>query len=141
MSEGNGKEEDVLSTLSIDQMLEAEDVQYVIVPVPEWKGKVRLASVSAAVMMDFVEANQDKMKAKDANVRLIVQSIVDDDGVRLADEVQLDFLIARFKKKDVRVMNRLMDAVMALNEIKITKAEVKNVLSEVPGDATPTSLH
>lgn len=138
---GNGGGDDILPTLNLEEMLESEDVQFVVVPVPEWKGNVRLASVSAGTMMEFVEANQDKTKAKDSNIRLIVQSIVNDQGVRLATEDTIDFLIARFRKKDVRVMNRLMDAVMKLNDIKITKAQVKNELSEAPGDVLPTSLH
>lgn len=133
----NGK----LPVLSIDQMLESDDVRFVEVEVPEWNGSVRLASVSAAAMMEFVEANQDKQKAKDANVRVIVQSIVDKEGVRLVSPEQIDALIQRFKQKDVRVMNRLMDAVMQLNDITVTKAEIKNVLGEASGGDSPTILH
>lgn len=134
--------------LSLEEMLEAENVDYVTVPVPEWKGSVRFASVSAGTMMEFVEHGKTPSGNKNSNIWLIVRSLVDEKGERLvkgATEQELDAAtsqhIEKFKKKDVRIMNRLMDAVLKLNDITVTKAEVKNVLSEAAGATLPTVLH
>jgi hypothetical protein len=126
--------------LSIQEMLDADDVEYVVVPVPEWGGSVRFGSIDAGSMLEFVERNAAPGGNKDSMIRLIVQCLVDADGVRVPDD-EIEAKIALFKKKDVRVINRLAEAALTLNGGKVAPVIVKNALSEADSDASRTILH
>ncbi len=129
--------------LTIDEMLAAEDVSYVTVPVPEWSsngvsGSVRFGSIDAGTMIEFAEFSSSPDGDQNATIRLIIQSLVDADGKRLVQKEHVVNYIPLFMKKGVRVMNRLLDAVMALNDIKIGRVQIKNALSEAAIGSSPT---
>lgn len=106
--------------LSLDDMLSAEDIQYVEVPTPEWGGKVRLGSLSAGEMMTFIETSEGPER-QTSGLRLIVRSLVDADGNRIGSDKYLE----SFKKKDAKVINRLVKAILELNgmDVKAQAAE------------------
>jgi hypothetical protein len=121
-------------SLSIDDMLDAADIQYVTVPVPEWGGEVRLGSISAGDMLDEIEATQAKGD-RESTIRLVVRSVVDADGARIPPE-SVEAFVAKFKKKDIRVMNRLAEAALKLNGVP-TRLDAKNGSGETISVVSP----
>ena len=110
--------------LSIDDMLAADDVKYA--EVSAWGGKVRLGSLDAGSMLDFVEANEGSAK-RTAGIRLLVKSLVDKDGKRIGEDRHVDL----FKKKDAGTINRMLEEIMRLNGLDDKKAATaKNDSSE-----------
>ena len=123
--------------LSLDEMLEKSDVQFDEIYVPEWDGKVRIGTLTAGDMIDWVESNEGPAR-RTAGLRLLIKSLVDPDGNRIGNDRHLEL----FKKKSAFTVNKLVNAVLELNGLKKSQAEdVKNVLSEAPSDASRTVLH
>ncbi len=127
MSDDNSK-----SFLSIDEIAAIDDVKYA--EVSAWGGIVRLGSLSAFDMLEFVESNEGPAR-KTAGVRLIVKSIVDKDGNRIGEPKHA----AVFQKKDASTIAMLVNKIMELNGLK--PGETKNESSEVATVASPTVLH
>jgi hypothetical protein len=127
----------VTSPLSIDQMLESADIQYITVSVPEWGGEVRLGSITAGDMLN--EIDQSKILGdRESTIRLIVRSIVGPDGERVPS-ADVEPFVQRFLKKDIRVINRLAEAALRLNGVGIKANELKNASGEATSDASPTN--
>jgi hypothetical protein len=124
--------------LSLEEIENLEDVQFVEVEVPEWKGTLRFGSLNAGDMIDFVESNDGPAK-RTAGLRLIVKSLVDATGQRIGE----DKLLQTLKKRDARVCNRLVEAILKLNGIdsKKTSEVSKNDLGGASSDGSPTVLH
>ncbi|MFK0173418.1 hypothetical protein ACIQU5_32010 [Streptomyces sp. NPDC090306] len=109
-------------SLSADAILNAEDVQYRIVPCPEWGGDVRVRSLSGAQRDDF-EASVQQLRTKpngdrevhlnraNQRARLLVLAIVDDDGKLLFKPTDANAL----GKKNGAALDRLWDAVTDLS--------------------------
>ena len=120
--------------LSIDDMLAAPNSQFM--EVEAWGGLVRIGSLSAQEMIEFVEGNEDPKRRRIAGIRMIVRSLVDEEGNHVGTEAHVN----AFLKKDAATTNRLVEAIMELNGMREPKVkEVKNVSGEVPTDASPTS--
>jgi hypothetical protein len=127
---------DGMEFLSLGAMLDAEDTTYSVVNMPEWGGKVRLGSLTAADMMEWLEANESAKKT--AGLRLIVKSLVDKDGKRVGN----DEAIHKFAKKNTKAIDRLIKEILKLNGLDTkTQADAKNDSSETPDGASPTTLH
>jgi hypothetical protein len=126
---------DPAKSLSITAMLDAEDIQYVVVSVPEWGGEVRLGSVSAGDMIDELEVASIKGN-REAMVRLVVRSLVNEDGSRVPVD-QVEDLVTKFRKKDIRVMNRLAEAALKLNSVPLDREDSKNVSGETASVVSP----
>jgi hypothetical protein len=126
-----------LKKLNVVDMLDAEDIQYVEVPVPEWGGEVRLGSVTAGDMLDEIEASS-RNGDREGTIRLVVRSLVNADGSRVPQD-QVEDLVKKFKKKDVRVMNRLAEAALSLNGVRTDRTESKNGSGETSSDVSPTA--
>lgn len=123
--------------LSIDEITNSSDVQYVDVEVPEWGGSVRFGTLDAGELIDFIEANDGPAK-RNAGIRLIIKSLVDENNNRIGSDKHLE----AFKKKSAKVCSRLVDEVLKLNGLGAKGQEVpKNVSSEAGSDASPTVLH
>lgn len=106
--------------LSVDEMLAAPDVQYR--EVEAWGGIVRLGSLNAEEMIEFVEQNEDAKAKRVAGVRMIVRSLVNAEGDRIGKQEHVEM----FLKKDAATTNKLVEAVMELNGLKTaTAAEAK----------------
>jgi hypothetical protein len=123
--------------LSIDDISTSSDIQYAEVEVPEWKGTVRFGTLDAGELIDFIEANDGPAK-RNAGIRLIIKSLVDENGTRIGTDKHLEV----FKKKSAKVCSRLVDEVLRLNGLDAKGKDVpKNVSSEADSDASPTVLH
>lgn len=123
--------------LSVDEIVSASDIQYTEIDVPEWKGSVRFGSLDAGELIDFIEANDGPSK-RNAGLRLLIKSLVDEDGNRIGTDKHLE----AFKKKSARVCSRLVDDILKLNGLDAKGKDVaKNVSGEADTDASPTVLH
>jgi hypothetical protein len=127
--------------LTIDDIFEVKDTRFLEIEVPEWGGSIRVAALSAGDMIDFVESNSGPAQ-KTAGIRLIILSLVDEQGNRIGKPE----MIERFRKRDTRAMNRVVDALMELNDMNLSEKAIKkmlgvekNVSSGVENGASPTA--
>lgn len=126
--------------LSKDQILEASDLKTEPVDVPEWNGSVNVRTMTGAdrdafeaslVTVDAsgkVSQNLDNMR-----VKLLVVTVVDDNGNRLFDEGD----IAMLGRKSTAAIERVYAAAARLNGIG-AKAEAdaaKNSEAAPSGDS------
>jgi hypothetical protein len=119
--------------LSIEEMLAADDVQFAVVKA--WNGNVRIGSLSASDMIEFVESNEGPAK-RTAGLRLIIKSLVDAKGDRIGDMKHLE----AFGKKNAQVTNRIVAEILKLNGLdEAAKKALGNASSEVDTDASPTA--
>ena len=100
-----------LTTVSASDILSAEDFEYDNVPVPEWGGNVRLKSMTADTAIKFTEGLKTPSAQKNSNVKILLLSIVDDDGHLLFTETQL----AELRVKSLKIINMLANRALVLN--------------------------
>lgn len=122
--------------LSIDEMMAAPDTRFHTEFVPEWGGSVKFGSIDAGSMIDFVGDGQDDNRS--SMLSLLVRSLINPDGSRIPKE-DIERRVEDFKKKDVTVVNRLLDVALDLNGVRVKKVELKNVLGEAQIAASPTA--
>lgn len=96
--------------LTVAEMLDAKDIEYA--EVEAFGGLVRLGSLEAGQMIEFQEANEGPAK-RTAGLRMIIQSLVDEDGNRIGDMKTLE----QWKRRSQRTCNRIVEAVLKLNGI------------------------
>jgi hypothetical protein len=127
--------------LSLDEIEQVDDPDYLTVLVPQWKGTARFGTISAEEMFKFFEENDvvpdtDKMGKRLVGVRLLAKSFVGPDNKR----VDYDKAIKIFKTKNSGVIAMLAERVMVLNGLnKKDAAEIaKNVSGEAPSGASPS---
>ena len=113
----------VRKVLTLDDIFEVKDTRYLEIDVPEWGGSIRVAALSAGEMIDFVDSNDGPAK-RTSGIRLIIASLVDEDGKRVGKPEMMD----KFKKRDSRVMGRIVDEIMKLNDMHLTEAALKKLL-------------
>lgn len=122
--------EDKIAT--IDEILAAETTKYEVVDA--FGLKIRLGSLSAGDMLDFIESNEGAAK-KTAGLRLIALSLVDEQGNRVGKAAHLDSL----KKKNAEDVNKLVGKIFALNGMTdAAKKLVGNASSEATSVASPS---
>jgi hypothetical protein len=101
----NGK----IKILSAQDILEMDDVRTVDVDVPEWGGVVRLRSLTAEEMTEFVDqSGRDK---GESTVKLLVLCSIDESGQRLFTSSHMALL----KKKNLRAFMRVQTEALKLN--------------------------
>jgi len=124
--------------LTADDIFEVKDTRFLEIDVPEWGGSIRVAALSAGEMIDFVESNEGPSK-KTAGIRLVIASLVDEQGNRIGKPEMID----KFRKKDTRVMNKIVDQLMELNDMNLSQAALKKLLglekNDLSGAATGVS--
>ena len=104
--------------LSMEEMLAAPDVEYR--EVEAWGGLVRLGSLSAGEMIEFVEQNAaDEKQKRIAGIRMILRSMVNEQGERIGKEEHVESLL----KKDALTTNRLVEVVMDMNGLNRAKVD------------------
>jgi hypothetical protein len=141
VTNGSGKPAGA-TVLSLDDIVQVDDVRYDYVTVPEWSkpnqpAVVRIGSLNAEDLIEFVESNEGPAK-RTAGLRLIIQSLVDEQGKRVGRPEHLQAL----KKKDAKACNRIVEAILKLNGIETrAQAAAKNASSEADSAASPTVLH
>lgn len=114
----------------------ANKVKYV--EVDAYGGKIRLGSVSAKDMLEWVEGNQDQARKKVAGVRLLVRSVVDADGNRIPPEQHAEFEAA-FLEKDNHENGVVIQAVLKLNGFDTAAVETaKNESGAAPAAPSPS---
>ena len=118
-----------------------DDTTYDVIPVPEWQGELHVGTLSAADLLEFVEANEDPQKQKTAGVRLLVKSMVNEHKQRLATTPeQLEEGMKIFIKKDASVITSVVRKLMALNKLdKKGQEALKNASGEAGTAASPSN--
>ena len=96
--------------LSASDILNAEDLDTVDVEVEAWGGAIRLQALSAAEAIKFTDSLKGDGK-KNANVRIVLLSAIDEDGNRLFDNKEL----ASLKEKNLRILNEIATKALVLN--------------------------
>jgi hypothetical protein len=116
--EQKGKEA-VARMLSADDILNADDVQYRTVHIPEWKGTVRVRTLSAEEVSDYVEAIGGVQK-RDALAIMVFRSLVKTDGSQLfTDPEQL----VPLKRRSMAAFIRLQEVILEMNGLGKAAAE------------------
>jgi hypothetical protein len=105
-----------MAILSREGIFEADDVEYAVVPCPEWGGDVRLKSIRGnqrdAYEASVLEQNGSdrKINMRNARAKLIVLCAVDEDGRALFGPDDVSAL----GRKNARPLDRLFDAARTL---------------------------
>jgi len=106
------------TVLSLDQMLAGSDTEYELVDVPEWGGKVRIGSLTAEQMVKWTEAKTETpLDRRNAGLLLLVSSIVDADGNRIANASH----VGAFRGRSAKVLNRIIDRILKMNGLIVTE--------------------
>lgn len=106
-----------MSYLSREDILKADDLPTRDVDVPEWGGTVRVRGLSGADRDEYeasmAEMRGDKMVPMLANMRakLVARAIVDEDGNRLFNELD----IGRLGQKSGLALQRVFEAAQELS--------------------------
>ena len=110
---------------SMNDILAAEDTEYREVKV--WGGIVRVGSLTAGELLEFVEANAQPDSRKTSGLRLIIKSIVDENGNRLGKEEHLEGL----KSRNSQQIEKLTHEILNLNGLgKKAEGEAKTTKEE-----------
>jgi hypothetical protein len=109
MSEVNGVKIVGISDIEAD-----DDVEYATIPAFKEGEFFRIKSLTAGDMIDWSEANEGEAK-RTAGLRLIVKSLVDEDGKRIAN----DSHIALFRKKSHKRAEEIVKAILKLNGMNV----------------------
>lgn len=115
---------DLKRLLTAEEILNAKDIEYVTVVVPEWKGSVRLRTLSAEEVADYVEATTGPAKTNAMALMLMRSAVKEDDSQLFADVSKIE----QVRKRSMRAFMRLQDACLELNGLtEKAKALAKNV--------------
>lgn len=105
--------------LTRDQILNADDLKYEEMDVPEWGGLVRIKVMTGMERDDFEQSVFD-MKGKDTKVnlknfraKLLVKTIVDEQGKRVFEESDIEGL----SRKSSKVLDRIFNKSQEINGI------------------------
>ena len=105
--------------LTRDQILNADDLKYEEVDAPEWGGVIRLKVMTGIERYDFEQSVFD-MKGKDTKVnlknfraKLLVKTIVDEQGKRVFEELDIE----RLSTKSSKVLDKLFTKAQEINGI------------------------
>lgn len=112
-----------MSGLTRDQILGAQDITRVEVPVPEWGGSVFVRSLTGlerdAVDAGIAAANEAKTLLINARARFAAAYICDDTGAALFTDRDIDALGA----KSAVALGRVCDAGNKLNKLEAGSVE------------------
>lgn len=128
-------------TLTKDQILEASDLKTEAVDVPEWGGSVNVRTMTGTDRDAFENSlvsldaeGKAVQNLENMRVKLLVVTLVDDNGNRLFDSAD----IAMLGRKSTAAIERVYDVAARLNGIG-AKAEAdaaKNSEAAPSGDST-----
>src|SRR5262245_14597172 len=112
------------TVLSLDQMLAGSDTEYELVDVPEWGGKVRIGSLTAEQMVRWTEAKTETpLDRRNAGLLLLVSSIVDADGNRIANASHVN----AFRGRSAKVLNRIIDRILKMNGLVVDTSAIHQI--------------
>jgi len=95
--------------LAAQDVLTVEDIETVVVDVPEWGGSIRLRALNGEEAIEFAESI--KGDSKSASARIVVRCAVDENGLRIFKDADVDTL----KKKSMKSLMRLQKVAMQIN--------------------------
>ncbi len=99
--------------LSLDEILKSDEVEYDTVPGFKDGEIIRIGSLTAGDLIEWSEANEGEAK-RTAGLRLIVKSLVDADGNRIANDKH----IASFRKFNHKKTEEIVKAILKLNGLR-----------------------
>lgn len=122
---------EVLDLLTKDQILDADDLQSQVVPVPEWGGSVLIRGMTG-IERDAFEESLLKGKGKNTKVnmqniraKLVAHSVVNGDGERMFSDADVRAL----GQKSAAALDRIFDVAQELSGI--TKADVEELAANL----------
>ena len=105
--------------LSLEQIEQARDADYVTVPCPEWGGNIRLASINA-LQVEMLQKRTAKGEAVAGTMEMVVSSMVNTDGThQVTDPEQIAIIARKLLQKEAKVIDRLLRAFMQLNNVTV----------------------
>jgi hypothetical protein len=121
--------------LTRDAIMEARDIPEEIVPVPEWGGSVRVVGMTAkergeyesAFMMEVKgrrgepELKRNRAAIKQVRERLVVHTVVDENGNRLFTDED----VAALSKKSAAAMERIVTVAQRLSGL--TESDIEEL--------------
>lgn len=119
---------------SWDDLLLMDDTDYTTVPIGDGSKSVRLGSLSAADMLQWLHDNEDDEKRKTNGLVLVAKSMVNPKGERIGNLAEM----LKLREKQPKTVKKLVAAAVALNELNVKEPE-KNGLSEALPVASPTA--
>ena len=114
-----------MALLNKQNIIDAADIHYKTIAVPEWGGEVRIRSLTAAQRDNYetllmAQPKHDGMLRLDnVRARFAVMSVVDDAGELVFTDADIETLA----KKSASALGRIYDAVTALNAIAAADVE------------------
>jgi hypothetical protein len=133
-----------MGTLSKEAILSASDIDYEVVDVPEWGGKVRIKTLTGDERDAYEQSLIDQRgnvlgpKLAGAQARLVALTAVDDEGNRLFADSDVKALGA----KSAQALNRVFEVSMRLS--RLTQQDVEELVGNSNGtqaeSSTATSL-
>lgn len=130
-----------MSLLSAGAILEASDLPFVDVDVPEWGGTVRVRTLTGTELDAYEAENFVQTESKvtlnrsDLRARLLVRAIVGEDGKPLFNAKQ----IADLGRKSAKVLDRLFETAQTLSGIGKDTKPVGNSPSGLGAASTSDS--
>jgi hypothetical protein len=120
----------MMSLLTKEEILQAEDLPTEDVEVPEWGGTVRVRTLKGYERDKFEESITDqqgkttRVIAEHLRAKLVALSVVDEDGTRLFDEQD----VRRLSGKSAKALDRVFAVAQRLSGISNDDVEelVKN---------------
>lgn len=109
--------DDAKNNIKIVSMADIEaddDIEYDTIPAFKEGEYFRIKSLTAGDMIEWSEANEGEAK-RTAGLRLIIKSLVDEDGKRIANETHL----ALFRKKSHKRAEQIVRAILKLNGMTV----------------------
>jgi len=107
------------NVLTLDQIEQSRDAEYAVVDVPEWGGKLRMASATTDMVVELAKRSETG-NVVDGIMELLVKSFVDEQGNRsVTDPTQVIRTVAALKQKEAKVIERLINTLLKLNNIRI----------------------
>ena len=106
-----------IKILSMEDIEAADDIEFAVIPGFKEGEFFRLRSLDAGALIEWSEANESEAK-RTAGLRLIVQSLVDKDGKRIANDKHIQVL----RRKSHKVTERIVKEILKLNGMHL-KAE------------------
>lgn len=106
--------------MSVDELLTGEDIEFAEIPGFKPGSVIRIKSVTAGDIIEWTEAGEGEAK-RTAGLRLIVKSLVNDKGVRIADDTH----IPKLRQISHKTAERIVREILKLNGMDVKVEAVK----------------
>ena len=117
--------------LGKSELLAVEDRRYEEILVPEWKGYIRIQSLSASEGLDLMAALRDD-EANQGMILCLIKSAVDEEGALLFEEEHVDVALHQLKDKALSGFSIVQNNVLRLN--RLGSYEDDEIIDEAKND-------